>query len=59
MLNIKDAKSGIEVKFAPPPVEIPIPNDFRFAPRFGEHNKEIYGKLGYDIKELKKQGIIK
>ena len=58
LLNIKDSYSGLEVTLAPPPV---IPKDkpnLSFPPRFGEHNKEIYSALGYDVDNLKKKGII-
>jgi len=32
-----------------------------FPPRFGEHNVEMYGRLGYsedDLARLKEQGVI-
>jgi formyl-CoA transferase len=32
-----------------------------FPPRFGEHNGEIYGRLGYseeDLNRLKEKGVI-
>lgn len=57
LLAIKDPKSGLSVSLAPPPVfagEVSL----SFPPRFGEHNEEIYGKLGYDVGELKENKVI-
>lgn len=57
LLSVRDKKSGVEIKLAPTPVKTNCKNLF-FAPRFSEHNQEIYKKLGYDTKELKKLGVI-
>lgn len=53
----RDEKTGLEVLLAPPPV-ITETKELTFAPRLGEHNYEIYSKLGYDVEELKKEGVI-
>jgi crotonobetainyl-CoA:carnitine CoA-transferase CaiB-like acyl-CoA transferase len=66
LLRSKDQKSGIELTLAPPPYGTPFlaenENRLSFPPRFGEHNKEIYGDiLGYseaEITGLKEEGII-
>jgi len=53
----KDEKSGLEMKLAPPPVWKKA-KPLSFPPRLGEHNEEIYGRLGYDVEELKRDGVI-
>lgn len=58
LLHIKDPKTNLEVTLAPPPVIPAVKPDLRFPPRFGEHNREIYARLGYDESDLKKKGII-
>jgi crotonobetainyl-CoA:carnitine CoA-transferase CaiB-like acyl-CoA transferase len=58
LLHTKDPKTNLEVILAPPPVIPKNKPNLRFPPRFGEHNKEIYARLGYDEVELKKKGII-
>jgi hypothetical protein len=57
ILFIIDRDMGLEVSFAPPPVSV---KDIllSFPPRFGEHNEEIFGGLGYDVGELKEDGVI-
>jgi crotonobetainyl-CoA:carnitine CoA-transferase CaiB-like acyl-CoA transferase len=57
LLGIKDPKTGLKVTLAPPPVAAKQVS-LSFPPRFGEHNEEIYGGLGYDVGELTKEGII-
>lgn len=58
LLYTKDAKTNLEVTLAPPPVKPISKIDLSFPPRFGEHNKEIYTSLGYDVVDLKKKGLI-
>ncbi len=66
VLKTKDPKTGISVTLAPPPywTEFLQENNgmLSFPPRFGEHNKEIYGRiLGYsedELQGLRKDGII-
>jgi crotonobetainyl-CoA:carnitine CoA-transferase CaiB-like acyl-CoA transferase len=57
LLAIKDPKSGLSVSLAPPPVAQKDVS-LSFPPRFGEHNEEIYSKLGYDVGELRENGVI-
>jgi crotonobetainyl-CoA:carnitine CoA-transferase CaiB-like acyl-CoA transferase len=57
LLSIKDPKSGLSVSLAPPPVSVKDVS-LSFPPRFGEHNEEIYGKLGYDVGELREENVI-
>ncbi len=57
LLAIKDPKSGFEVSLAPPPVAAKDVS-LSFPPRFGEHNEEISCKLGYDVGELRENGVI-
>ena len=65
LLSSKDAKTGTSVTLAPPPTMTSfLKNSDRqmtFPPRFGEHNVEYYGRLGYsdaDIEGLKTDGVI-
>jgi formyl-CoA transferase len=65
LLYATDPVTGREITMAPPPYMTPFleENDRRltFPPRFGEHNTEIYGRLGYgdaDLSELKDKGVI-
>ncbi len=65
LLTAKDPVTGREITMAPPPYMTPYlaENDRRmtFPPRFGEHNAEIFGRLGYGEKELSKlkdKGVI-
>ena len=58
LLQIKDPKTGFSVSLAPPPVPCENEVSLIFPPRFGEHNKEIYSYIGYDVDELRKKGII-
>jgi hypothetical protein len=45
-------------QLAPPPIEPKGEVKLSFPPRFGEHNQEVYSKLGYDVEELKGKGVI-
>ncbi len=66
LLKSKDPETGTEVTIAPPPNMTPFLEEtnqkLSFPPRFGEHNKEIYGKiLGYtdeELADLKEKGVI-
>jgi len=66
LLTSRDSKSGIELTLAPPPYRTPFlaenENRLSFPPRFGEHNKEIYGDiLGYsegEVARFKEEGIL-
>jgi crotonobetainyl-CoA:carnitine CoA-transferase CaiB-like acyl-CoA transferase len=61
-----DPVTGIRIILAPPPYMTPFllesGRTMTFPPRFGEHNREIYGeKLGYSeeaLRELKAKGVI-
>jgi formyl-CoA transferase len=57
LLDIKDPKTGLGVKLAPPPVSVSEVS-LSFPPRFGEHNEEIYGGIGLDVGGLRKDGVI-
>ena len=57
LLRAKDQKTGIEITLTVPPNMTPylesVDRRLFFPPRFGEHNREIYGKiLGYSDEDL-------
>jgi formyl-CoA transferase len=57
LLFSKDIKTGTEITLPPPPNMTPylekLNRTLPFPPRFGEHNREIYGEtLGYSNEEL-------
>ena len=65
LLFAKDDKTGTRITLPPPPNMTPYLEELNrklsFPPRFGEHNGDIYGRLGYTDEELKKfkeKGII-
>ena len=65
LLFAEDQKTGTRITLPPPPNMTPFLEESNrklpFPPRFGEHNQEIYGQLGYsdnDIQALKEKGII-
>ena len=65
LLRAKDAKSGLELTLAPPPVMTLFLKEnnqtLSFPPRFGQQNEEIYGRLGFSAEALadyKTRGII-
>lgn len=66
MLKSIDPRTGLELTISPPPnlTSYLSSEHFRipFAPRLGEHNREVYGQtFGYGeekLKELKEKGII-
>lgn len=65
LISSKDPRTGTEVFLPPPPVITPylesVGMQLPFPPRWGEHNEEVYGVLGYDAQKLaewKERGII-
>jgi crotonobetainyl-CoA:carnitine CoA-transferase CaiB-like acyl-CoA transferase len=65
LLSAVDPVSGTRITLAPPPYMTPYlearERVLSFPPRFGEHNEEIYGKLGKtsdELVNLKEQGLI-
>lgn len=57
LLRAKDQKTGIEITLTVPPNMTlyleSVDRRLSFPPRFGEHNREIYGKiLGYSDEDL-------
>lgn len=65
LLSAKDPVTGTQIWMAPPPFMTPFLKEsnkqMTFPPRFGEHNGEFYGQLGYapeKLKELKEKEII-
>jgi len=65
LLFAEDQKTGTRITLPPPPNMTPfleeLNRNLSFPPRFGEHNGELYGQLGYsneDLTELKENGVI-
>ncbi len=65
LLSAEDPVTGTRIWMAPPPFMTPFLKEsgrkMTFPPRFGEHNSEIYGGLGYSpekLKELKEKEVI-
>jgi len=65
LLYAQDPKTNTEITLPPPPNMTPylegLGRKLSFPPRFGEHNREIYEKLGYseeDLGRLKENKII-
>jgi formyl-CoA transferase len=65
LLVAKDPVTGNKITLAPPPNMTPFleksHRELSFPPRFGEHNGEIYGRLGYseeDLNRLKEKKVI-
>ncbi len=65
LLSTVDPVSGTEVTLAPAPSGTPFLEEqnqtLSFPPRFGEHNRLLYGKIGYseeDLKRFKEEKII-
>ncbi len=65
LLHSRDPQTGVELTLAPPPYSTPFleqsGGELSFPPRFGEHNAEIYGRLGLgpqDLDQLREQGVI-
>lgn len=65
LLHSKDSISDLKLTLAPPPNKTAFIDArggyLSFPPRFGEHNQEIYGKIGFlaqDLVHLKNNGVI-
>ena len=65
LLFAEDDKTGTRITLPPPPNMTPylekLNRRLPFPPRFGEHNGEVYGRIGYtdeELKEFKEKGII-
>jgi len=65
LLFAQDPATGKKITLAPPPNMTPFlercNRELSFPPRFGEHNGEIYGRLGYSgeaLRRLKENGVI-
>jgi len=65
LITARDPRTGTVVFLPPPPVITPylesVNMQLPFPPRWGEHNEEIYGALGYDARKLaewKEAGVI-
>ncbi|MBT8367325.1 MAG: CoA transferase, partial [Deltaproteobacteria bacterium] len=66
LLYAQDPVSGTRITLAPPPYMTPFltasKQQLSFPPRFGEHNRQIFGAtLGYsdgELNRLKEEGII-
>lgn len=65
LLTAKDPVTGTQIWMAPPPFMTPFLKEsgrqMAFPPRFGEHNSEVYGGIGYtgdQIAGLKEKGVI-
>lgn len=66
LLSSKDALTGTEITLSPPPNMTnyleEIDRKLSFPPRFGEHNRVIYGDiLGYsdqELEDLREKGVI-
>ena len=65
LLFSEDPETGTKITLPPPPNMTPylegLDRKLSFPPRFGEHNQEIYAKLGYteeDLGRLKENKII-
>ena len=64
LLYSTDPVTGTKITLAPPPRMTPFleeaGRELSFPPRFGEHNREIYGtRLGYSAQELDRLGETK
>ncbi len=65
LLRTTDPDSGVTVTLAPPPYDTGFLSErerqLSFPPRFGQHNAEIYARLGLepdDLARLKSEGVI-
>ncbi|MFO7737277.1 MAG: CaiB/BaiF CoA-transferase family protein [Desulfatiglandaceae bacterium] len=65
LLFAEDPQTGTRITLPPPPNMTPFlearNREVSFPPRFGEHNREIYGRLGYSneaLDTMKEKGII-
>jgi len=58
LLRLHDDRTGLEMALAPPPVLPTVMPELTLPPKLGEQNEKIYGRLGYDIAELREQGLV-
>jgi formyl-CoA transferase len=65
LLSAEDPRTGIRITLPPPPHMTPFleaaDQQLSFPPRFGEHNREIYGRLGYSneaLDTMQENGVI-
>jgi crotonobetainyl-CoA:carnitine CoA-transferase CaiB-like acyl-CoA transferase len=62
LVRARDPRSGAVIAIPPPPVITPFLCEhdmtLAFPPRLGEHNREVFGKLGVDAGELQARGVI-
>ncbi len=65
LLSSQDPVTNTDIILPPPPNMTPFLEEagrqLSFPPRFGEHNQEIYGNLGYsdqELDDLKEKGIV-
>jgi len=65
LLSSQDSVTNTDIILPPPPSMTPFLEEegrqLSFPPRFGEHNQDIYRKLGYsdqELDDLKEKGII-
>jgi len=65
LLFAEDPQTGTRITLPPPPNMTPFlearNREVSFPPRFGEHNREIYGRLGYSneaLDTMKEKGVI-
>ena len=65
LLTAEDPVSGRQITLAPPPSQTPFIKSqgrkLSFPPRFGQHNAEYYGRLGYNaenLEQMKAKGTI-
>ena len=65
LLSTVDPVSGTKITLAPPPCRTRFleqqDRKLSFPPRFGEHNRLLYGKIGYseeDLRRLREEKII-
>ncbi len=65
LIRTIDPKTNLTITLAPPPNMTPYlestQREMSFPPRFGEHNMDYYGRLGYtkdDLAGFKEEGVI-
>lgn len=58
LMEVWDPVTGMKMTLAPPATRATVADPIKFPPRLGEHNEMIYGQLGYDVEELRRDGVI-
>ena len=58
LTEVVDPITGNTMLVAPPATKATVSGRIAFPPRLGEHNERIYGQLGYDVEELRRDGVI-